>query len=212
LRRRLPELPYADRRAAGRALAALLPREEDTIVLGLPRGGVPVAAEVARALGAELDVFVVRKLGVPHQPELAFGAVATGGTRVLNDEVVRALGVPAETIDAVTRRELQTLQEQEARLRGGRPAPRLGGRRVLIVDDGLATGATMRAAVAAVRTRAPASLVAAVPVGARETCRLLEQDGARVVCAALPEPFLAVGEWYRDFSQVSDGEVLALLA
>jgi predicted phosphoribosyltransferase len=173
---------------------------------------VPVAAEVARALGAELDVFVVRKLGVPHQPELAFGAVATGGTRVLNDEVVRALGVPAETIDAVTRRELQTLQEQEARLRGGRPAPRLGGRRVLIVDDGLATGATMRAAVAAVRVQSPASLVAAVPVGAQETCRLLEQDGTRVVCAALPEPFLAVGEWYRDFSQVSDGEVLALLA
>lgn len=180
-------------------------------MLGLPRGGVPVAAEVARALGAELDVLVVRKLGAPNQPELAFGAVATGGARVLNDEVVRALGLPAETIEAVSARELETLREQEARLRGGRPAPRLGGRRVVIVDDGLATGATMRAATAAVRLQAPTSIVAAAPVGARDTCRLLEREGVQVVCAAMPDPFVAVGEWYRDFSQVTDDEALALL-
>jgi putative phosphoribosyl transferase len=206
-----PELPYADRRAAGRALATLLPREDDTIVLGLPRGGVPVAAEVARALQAELDVYVVRKLGVPWQPELAFGALATGGTRVLNEEVVRQLGLGAETIAAVTHRELERLHAQEARLRRDRPAPRLRGRRVVIVDDGLATGATMRAAVTAAQVHEPRSVLAAVPVGAEETCRLLERAGIELVCAASPSPFLAVGEWYDDFSQVSDCEVVGLV-
>jgi putative phosphoribosyl transferase len=193
-------------------LAALLPRQADTIVLGLPRGGVPVAAEVARALAAELDVFVVRKLGMPGQRELAFGAVATGGVRVLNEAVVRAGRLDPHTVDDLTRRELQRLREQELRLRGERPPPRLAGRPVVIVDDGLATGATMRAAVGAAHAQEPRSVLAAVPVGARETCRLLERSGIDVVCAAAPDRFVAVGEWYRDFSQVSDDEVLALIA
>jgi putative phosphoribosyl transferase len=148
---------------------------------------------------------------VPQQPELAFGAVATGGTRVLNDEVVWAAGLDAETIDEVSRRELRTLHEQEQHLRGSRPAPRLAGRPVIVVDDGLATGATMRAAVAAAEAQGPRSVIAAVPVGAAETCRRLEQAGIDLVCAAAPTSFFAVGEWYVDFTQVTDDEVLALV-
>src|SRR5262245_37070546 len=192
---------YRDRADAGQALAErLMPYADrpDVLVLALPRGGVPVAFEVARALGVPLDVFLVRKLGVPGQRELAMGALATGGVRVLNREVVEALGIPDEVVDAVAFEEEEELRRREREYRGDRPPPDVRGRVVILIDDGLATGSTMRAAVAALRRLGPARVVVAVPVGAPETCAELRGEADEVVCARTPDPFYAVGRWYDD--------------
>ena len=181
------------------------------IVLGLPRGGVPVAYEVARALGAPLDVFVVRKLGMPGQSELALGAIASGGIQVFNQSLIRRAGLPNEAIKRVALREQEELRRRERVYRGDRPAPELRGKVVILVDDGLATGATMRAAVQAVRERNPARVIAAVPTAAIEVCDALREEADEVVCAFTPEPFNAVGLWYEDFTQTSDAEVRRLL-
>jgi predicted phosphoribosyltransferase len=205
---------FDDRRAAGAVLAEQLSQyrgREDVVVLGLPRGGIPVAFEIATALGARLDVFVVRKLGVPGHSELAMGAIASGGVRVLNDEVVGWYGIPAATIDGVARVEQAELERRETEYRGSEPMADLRGKQVILVDDGLATGSTMRAAIQAVRTMAPARIVVAVPVGASDTCRALAGEADEVICARMPSPFSAVGLWYRDFSQTSDDEVRDLL-
>jgi putative phosphoribosyl transferase len=207
-------LPYENRAEAGRVLAALLTpyaRRADVLVLGLPRGGVPVAYEVARALEASLDLLLVRKLGLPGHEELAMGAIATGGIRVLNPEVVQGLGIPATVIDKVAAAELQELQRRERVYRGNRPTPQLEGRCVILIDDGLATGATMRAAIAAVRQQKPARLVVAVPVAPPATIALLRKEADEVVCPATPEPFFGIGQWYEDFTQVTDSEVQKLL-
>lgn len=210
--------PYADREAAGRVLADQLAGyagREDVVVLGLARGGVPVAAGVAAALHAPLDVLVVRKLGVPDQPELAMGAIAGAGSRVevvRNDTVLAALAVPAEAFDHVYGRELAKLLQRESAYRDGRVRAALQGRVVIVVDDGLATGSTMRAAVAAVRPQRPAWLIAAVPVGAREACRTVQDDVDQLVCPWMPDPFSAVGQAYRDFGQTSDEQVRTALA
>jgi len=196
------DVPFHDRFEAGQHLAARLQRyahRPDVLVLGLPRGGVAVAYPVALALDAPLDVFVVRKLGVPGREELAMGALATGGIRVLNEDVVRGLGIPPAVIEQVTQRETAELRRREATYRGGRPRPELHQRTVILVDDGLATGATMRAAVEAVRTQDPGSVVVAVPVAARETCAEFLQLVDDLVCATLPEPFVGVGQWYEHF-------------
>jgi putative phosphoribosyl transferase len=205
--------PFADRRAAGRTLASRLVSyaDRDVIVLALPRGGVPVAYEVAAGLRAPLDVFIVRKLGTPGQRELAMGAIASGGIRVLNDDVVAHYAIPQPAIEAVAREEEQELNRREHLYRGDRPVLELTDRVVIIVDDGLATGSTMRAAVQAVKTRHPARVIVAVPVGARETCANLSSIADEVVCAHTPEPFLAVGEWYSNFEQTTDDEVRRLL-
>jgi predicted phosphoribosyltransferase len=205
---------FADRRTAGIMLAERLQQyrtRDDVIVLGLPRGGVPVAYEIARALGARLDVFLVRKLGLPGRPELAMGAIASGGVRVVNDEVVRWYAVPADVIDRVAAVEQAELTRRERAYRGDHLAPDLRGRTVVLVDDGLATGSTMKAAVRAVRARQPVSIVVAVPVGAPDTCRELADIADEVVCVRMPEPFTAVGLWYGDFSQTTDEEVQELL-
>jgi putative phosphoribosyl transferase len=206
---------FRDRREAGRLLAlrlAAYANRPDVLVLALPRGGVPVAFEVARALGAPLDVFVVRKLGVPGHEELAMGAIATGGVRVLNDQVVRALRIPEYVIEAVAEKEWQELARRERLYRGDRPFPEVRGRTVILVDDGLATGTTMQAAVRALRRQQAARIVVAVPVAAPETCQELSEEVDDIVCAATPEPFQAVGLWYEDFSQTTDEEVGDLLA
>jgi predicted phosphoribosyltransferase len=204
---------FRDRPDAGRRLAERLgPMTGDVVVLGLPRGGIPVAYEVARALGAPLDVFVVRKLGVPGHEELAMGAIAWGGVRVVNRDVVDALGIPPRVLDEVAAAEGRELERRERSYRGGRPAPDVAGRTVVLVDDGLATGSTMRAAVAALRQLKPARVVVAVPVAAASTCQELRAEVDDVVCAATPEPFVAVGRFYDDFSQTEDEEVSALLA
>lgn len=206
---------FGNRREAGRALARALAAYADrpeVIVLGLPRGGVPVAFEVAQALRAPLDVFLVRKLGVPGHEELAMGAIASGGELVLNDEVVRGLGPTHHEIEGVARRERQELERRERAYRGHRAAPRLEGRTVILVDDGLATGSSMRAAVRAVRRAVPHRIIVAVPVAPAETCEVLSREADHVVCLATPEPFLAVGLWYVDFAQTTDDEVRALLA
>ncbi len=208
-------LPFQNRREAGRALAGKLAgyaHRDDVLVLALPRGGVPVGYEVARALRAPLEVFVVRKLGVPGQEELAMGAIASGGVRVLNEEIVRPLRISERMIDQVAARELKELERREALYREGRPAAAVKGRVAILIDDGLATGATMRAAAAALRQQRPARLVVAVPVAAAETCQEFRHEVDEVVCAATPEPFRAVGLWYEDFSQTSDEEVRELLA
>jgi len=205
---------YADRREAGRALAERLQKyagRDDVIVLALPRGGVPVAYEVAEALGAPLDVFLVRKLGTPGHPELAMGAIASGGIRVLNDEVVRYLGIRPEQIDEVARHEQIELGRREKEYTGGRGPTVLERRTVILIDDGLATGSTMRAAVQAVKQQQPTRVIVAVPVGAPETCQDLRAHADDVVCARTPTPFSAVGQWYRDFAQTTDEEVRTLL-
>jgi predicted phosphoribosyltransferase len=205
---------FRDRREAGQLLATALSRyagRPDVVVLALPRGGVPVAYEVAQALGAPLDVFVVRKLGVPGHEELAMGAVATPGVRVLNEEVVRGLGIPARMIEAVAAREQAELARRERLYRGDRPPLDVRGHTVILVDDGLATGATMHAAVRALRQRQPARIVVAVPTAAAEACEALETEADDVVCAVTPEPFYSVGLWYDDFEQTTDDEVRALL-
>ncbi len=205
---------YRDRRDAGRKLAAKLTayaNRPDVIVLALPRGGVPVAYEVARALHAPLDVFLVRKLGVPGYEELAMGAVATGGVRVLNKQVVDSLGIPEYLIEAVAAREQQELARRERLYRGGRPPPDVRGRTVILVDDGLATGATMQAAIEALRRLQPARIVVAVPTASPETCEQMKAVADDVICAITPEPFHAVGRGYEDFSQTSDDEVRTLL-
>jgi erythromycin esterase-like protein/predicted phosphoribosyltransferase len=206
---------FRDRRDAGRLLAeklAAYANRPDALVLALPRGGVPVAYEVARALGAPLDVFVVRKLGVPGYEELAMGAVATGGVRVLNDQLVERLGIPEQMIDAVAARELQELARRERRYRGGRPPPDVRGRTVILVDDGLATGATMHAAIEALRQQKLTRIVVAVPTASPETCEEMKTKADDVICAITPAPFQAVGRWYQDFSQTTDEEVEALLS
>jgi predicted phosphoribosyltransferase len=212
---RMSSRPFRNRRDAGRVLAAYLAHyanRPDVLVLALPRGGVPVAYEVANALGAPLDVFLVRKLGVPGHEELAMGAVATGAVRVLNERVVGGLGIPDDVIDAVVAREEQELRRRERLYRGDRLPPDVRGRTVILVDDGLATGATMLAAVRALRQQQPARIVVAVPAGSPDTCAQLRSESDDVVCAITPEPFSAVGRWYEDFAQTSDDEVRALLA
>jgi len=206
---------FRDRRHAGQMLAqALAPYagRDDVIVLALPRGGVPVAFEVAQALHAPLDVFLVRKLGVPGQEELAMGAIASGGVRVLNDGIMRLLLLDELDLEAVVAREQRELTRREQAYRAGRAEPALAGKVVIVVDDGLATGATMRAAVAALRQRHPSRVVVAVPVGAADTCALLHNEADAVVCLRSPEPFGGVGLWYDNFTQTSDDEVRTLLA
>ena len=206
---------FRDRVDAGRALAAGLSAyagRDDVLVLALPRGGVPVGFEVARALGAPLDVYIVRKLGVPGHEELAMGAIASGGVRVLNDSVVQGLRIPESVIDAVAARERAEMERREREYRGGRPAPDVRGRTVILVDDGLATGATMRAAAQALRQQGPARVVIAVPVSAPESCEEFREQVDEIVCTRTPQPFYGVGMWYEDFSQTTDAEVRDLLA
>ncbi|MBV8430100.1 MAG: phosphoribosyltransferase [Solirubrobacterales bacterium] len=205
---------FADRRDGGRHLAGHLTAyagRDDVVVLGLPRGGVPVAGEVANALEAPLDVFVVRKLGVPGHEELAMGAIASGAVRVLNEDVVAATRVPEEEVERVTERELETLTAQEHAYRGERSPVDVRDRIAIVVDDGLATGATMRAAVTALRQRGARRIVVAVPTAPRETCRALRRMVDEVVCATTPDPFMAVGLWYANFAPVSDDQVRELL-
>src|SRR3954469_4993973 len=210
----MPGRPYHDRRGAGRYLAEKLADyagRPDVLVLALPRGGVPVAYEVARALGAPLDVFLVRKLGVPGHEELALGAIATGGVRLLNTDVVRSLRISPQVIDRVAATERAELERREREYRDDRPPPDVRGKTVILIDDGLATGASMRGAVAALRQAQPARIVVAVPISAPSTCEEFRDEVDEVVCARTPEPFYAVGLWYGDFSQTTDEEVRDLL-
>jgi predicted phosphoribosyltransferase len=205
---------FRDRTEAGQILAAKLTEYAnctDVLVLALPRGGVPVAYEVARALHAPLDIFLVRKLGVPGHEELAMGAIASGGVCVLNEVVVRELRIPAETFASVAAGEQRELERRERTYRGGRPMLDVCSRTVLLIDDGLATGSTMRAAVAALRRKGPARIVVAVPVGSLETCAEFRDEADETVCARTPEPFYAVGRWYEDFTQTTDEEVHDLM-
>jgi predicted phosphoribosyltransferase len=205
---------YRDRRDAGRQLAAKLADyagRSDVLVLALPRGGVPVAFEVVQAIDAPLDVFLVRKLGVPGQEELAFGAIASGGVRLLNQDVVRALRIGPEVIDRIAAVEEAELRRRERQYRDDRPAPDVSGKTVILIDDGLATGASMRVAVAALRQRHPARLVVAVPIASPVTCGEFQHEVDEVICARTPDPFYAVGLWYEDFSQTTDEEVRDLL-
>jgi putative phosphoribosyl transferase len=211
----MPHLPFRDRAEAGRVLGAKLSGRDwpkDSIVLGLPRGGVPVAFEVARALGLPLDVIVVRKLGVPGQPELAMGAIASGGVRVLDQALIRLEGISQEDIDAVAAREGQEAERREQLYRAGRRTLELRDRTVILVDDGLATGSTMLAAVKCVKSLEPSSVIVAVPVASRQACVHLRQVADECVCLAVPERFGAVGEWYQNFRQISDAEVRQLLS
>ena len=205
---------FRNRREAGERLAAALgeyANRRDVIVFALPRGGVPVGFEVARALRAPLDIFVVRKLGLPGHEELAMGALASGGVRVLDQDLIRAAGVSEYEIERVTAAEYAELQRRELLYRGDRPFPDLAGKTVILVDDGLATGATMQAAVAAIRAKGPARVIVAVPVAAPDTCNAFRELADDVICAITPEPFRAVGVWYEDFSETSDDEVRELL-
>jgi len=205
---------FRNRSEAGRLLAGTLDRykgRNDLLVLALPRGGVPVAYEVAKALNAPLDVFIVRKLGVPGHEELAMGAIASGGVRALNRSVIEQLNISQSAIDAAATREGEELQRRERLYRGGKPSPDIAGRTVILVDDGLATGATMKAAVAALRQQNPAKIVVAVPIAPAETCHELQREADEVICAVTPEPFWAVGQWYENFEQTTDAEVTELI-
>jgi putative phosphoribosyl transferase len=205
---------FANRADAGRRLARHLDAyagRSDVIVLGLPRGGVPVAAEVARHLKVPLDVFLVRKLGVPSHPELAMGAIAEGGVEVLDERLIEHLGIPRASVDEIAVRERRELDRRHRQYRGARGLPDIAGRTIIVVDDGLATGATMEAAIVALRQLGPAGVIVAAPVGAPETCRRLRQHADRVVCVATPSDLGAVGQWYDDFTQTTDEEVRQLL-
>jgi putative phosphoribosyl transferase len=206
---------FRDRKAAGKKLGRELMRyagRDDVIVLALPRGGVPVGCEVARALGVPLDVFVVRKLGMPFHEELAMGAIASGGARLLNDEVIEMYAISDDEIDRVIESERRELERRERLYRGNREFPHLAKRTVILVDDGLATGSTMRAAVMALRQEGPERIVVAVPVGAADTCDAFRDVCDDIICLETPEPFAAVGLWYDDFEQTTDEEVHELLA
>ena len=205
---------FKDRRDAGKRVAQKLSayaERTDVLVLALPRGGVPVAYEVSRTLNAPLDIFLVRKLGVPGREELAMGAIASGGIRVLNEDIIRVLNIPQEIINIVTQNELQELQRREHSYRGERPAPEIRDRIVILIDDGLATGASMRAAVVGVRAQDPARIVIAVPAAAPETCDAFQFEVDEMVCAMTPEPFYGLSRWYEDFSQTTDEEVRMFL-
>ena len=205
---------FLNRSDAGRQLAHKLgafAHRSDVVVLALPRGGVPVAAEVARELNAPLDVFLVRKLGVPGYSELAMGAIASGDVRVLSDDLIDQLGIPRSAVEQVAMREQLELDRRDQLYRGGRQLPELRDKTVILVDDGLATGATMEAAILALRQYQPARVIVAAPVGAVETCRRLKELADDVICAMTPEPFQAVGLWYERFDQTSDEEVIALV-
>ncbi len=205
---------FPDRIAAGRMLGArLVPfaNEESLLVLALPRGGVPVAFQVAIALHAPLDVFLVRKLGLPGQEELAIGAIASGGSRLLNDKLICSLHLPAQQVQSITQHETWELERRERLYRGDRDAPNIQGHTLILVDDGMATGSTMRVAVTALRQNDPRKIIVAVPVAASAACKQLRREADAVVCLSTPPDFYAVGEWYRDFSQVSDTEVRELL-
>lgn len=206
--------PFLNRTEAGRALGRKLEHYAErpgTLILALPRGGVPVAFEAAKMLRLPLDVFIVRKLGVPGHEELAFGAIASGGGRVLNDSVVSTFKLSPATIQSVTQKETQELQRREFLFRGDKPPVEVQGKIVLIIDDGLATGASMRAAIQALKLLHPSRIIVAVPIGSSETCEELQSDVDEVVCARTPSPFMAVGFWYNNFTQTSDAEVRALL-
>ncbi len=210
-----PSFIFQDRTDAGRQLAEELlsyAGRDDVIVLALPRGGVPVAFEVAQRLGVPLDVFVVRKLGVPGHEELAMGAIASGGVRVLNEDVLYVLPDAQSIVEMVTAIEREELKRRERDYRGDRPAPEVRGRTVILVDDGLATGATMRAAAAALRQQGAAKIIVAVPVGAPGTCHEIRSVADEVVCLQTPGSFMGVGQYYEDFSQTTDEEVRELLA
>ena len=205
---------FLDRADAGRQLVGPLSAyagRSDVVVLALPRGGVPVGYEVARALRAPLDVFLVRKLGVPGHSELAMGAIAEGGVEVLNDDLIRELGIPQKLVQQIAVRERMELDRRDGLYRDGRPLPAVQGRIVILVDDGLATGSTMQAAATALRRLEPARVIVAVPVGAHDTCERLGRFADKVICLIAPEPFQAVGLWYDEFSQTSDDEVKRLL-
>lgn len=205
---------FADRKAAGRALAqalAHLREVPDVVVLALPRGGVPVAYEIAERLGAPLDVYVVRKLGVPGQPEYAMGAIASGGGRVVNEEVVDALGIDPAAIDAIAEKESREILRREQAYRGNRTPLDVAGKTVIVVDDGMATGSTMLAGVRALRQLHPARIILAVPHAPPDTCATLSREVDELVCLEMPEPYLAVGRWYGEFPQIEDAEVTDLL-
>jgi putative phosphoribosyl transferase len=210
----LPKPLFRDRREAGQILASRLKpivSNQSVLVLALPRGGLPVGFEVAQHLQADLDVFQVRKIGVPGHEELAMGAVASGGVRVLNHSIIEALGIPPDAIDRAIDREQREIVRRERLYRDGRSPVDPAGRNVVLVDDGLATGATMLAAANALRSKRPASLIVAVPVAAAQACEEIGAYVDKILCAATPEPFYAVGVWYEDFSQTTDDEVRALL-
>jgi putative phosphoribosyl transferase len=205
---------FKDRVDAGRKLAKKLSEyanRSDVIILALPRGGVPVAFEVAKELNVKMDIFIVRKLGVPENKELAMGAIASDNICVLNEDVIRFFQIPQRVIDEVAGNEPRELERRERLYRGNRPKPDIGGSTVILIDDGLATGATMRAAAAAVKTKNPAKIVIAVPTAAPDTCRDFEDEVDETICVATPEPFYGVGAWYEDFSQTTDTEVCELL-
>jgi predicted phosphoribosyltransferase len=205
---------YRNRSEAGKYLAAQLTsysNRDDVLVLALPRGGVPVAFEVAKELRAPFDIFLVRKLGLPGHEELAMGAIATGGVRVLNDDLVDYLEISDHVIDSIADKELRELERRERAYRGNRPEPEVRGKTVILIDDGLATGSTMRAAASALRQQGPARIVVAVPVSAPETCDEYKMGVDEIICAATPRRFYGVGRWYRDFSQTTDEEVRELL-
>jgi len=205
---------FNDRVDAGKKLAKKLSEyanRSDVIILALPRGGVPVAFEVAKELNVKMDVFIVRKLGVPGNEELAMGAIASDNIRVLNEDVIRSFQIPQSVIDEVAVNELRELERRERLYRGNRPKPDISGSTVILIDDGLATGATMRAAAAAVKTKNPAKIVIAVPTAASDTCSAFENEVDQTICVATPEPFYGIGAWYEDFSQTTDKEVCELL-